>query len=67
MCVKKIYFNIRVKYIFSPYILRNCQEWSIHFKNGKKNPISFSVIKNGPFRLFVDPTILILVPIFCEI
>jgi hypothetical protein len=45
-------------------------------KKVKKNPISFSVIKNGPFRFFssqltecllVDPIILILVHIFYEI
>jgi hypothetical protein len=48
-----------------------------YFKNGKKNPINFCVIKNDSFRLFfqgqltecllVDPTILILVPTFCKI
>jgi hypothetical protein len=32
-----------------------------------KNPINFSIIKNGLFRLFVDPTILILVHTFCKI
>jgi hypothetical protein len=49
-------------------------KWSIHFKNGQKNSINFSIIKNGPFRLFFQrsaylwtPTILILVSTFGKI
>jgi hypothetical protein len=65
-----------VKYVFSPYILRNCQEWFIYFKNGKKKLHKLLFIKNDPFRLFFatsankiiisGPHYLNFSPTFCE-
>jgi hypothetical protein len=63
-----------VEYVISLCILQNCQKWSLYFKNGQKNSINFPVIKKwfnpSDFStecLFMDPTILILVPTFYKI
>jgi hypothetical protein len=67
----------RVKYVFSPNILRNYQELSLYFKIGKKQshkffryqewsiPSDFSRSANR--MLIYGPTILILVPTCCKI